>query len=426
MKSELCCIMCSIMLLCTDAFGMSRERGHNYSRSWTDFQKYNRKENYRYDYKSDYRSYKRKPKSTYCKDNYNAPDPYKRETKKRKILDEERKDINPLLENYNCQEALNFFKEVSESESYYPTLIWDDNHVDNNKLPKVDFGKFDQRKKFIDMFENYDERGVSNFIQVNFSYGGLQHNMFIKQYKSGYNYSTDDFWFQNLINFNEKQASNDDRIRLKPYLSKENKIGILAKFIKHPEGIQKLATNVLRIIKLSPKGISPADTAIMGRDRVLTFEAFEIAGMILSTERLRSKKSLLLSYIEFYKLKHTKDSQDGLSMLKRMFDKDRFISTLKFPASGGQKAIKETPDNYIYEKFLDMIKYSPEYQTIQQCKNRDLQLELINKFFHGKLEKIRAVLENRHPKFKSKFKSAIQNYLQSAKGNTANPNDESK
>ena len=37
MKLELCCIMCSIMLLCTDAFGMSRERGHNYSRSWTNF-----------------------------------------------------------------------------------------------------------------------------------------------------------------------------------------------------------------------------------------------------------------------------------------------------------------------------------------------------------------------------------------------------
>ena len=179
-------------------------------------------------------------------------------------------------------------------------------------------------------------------------------------------------------------------------------------------------------MKLSPKGISPADTAIMGIDRVLTFEAFEIAGMILSTERLRSKKSLLLSYIEFYKLKHTKDSQDGLSMLKRMFDKDRFISTLKFPASGGQKAIKETPDNYIYEKFLEMIKYSPEYQTIQQCKNRDLQLELMNKFFHGKLEKIRAVLENRQPEFKSEFKSAIQNYLQSATENTSGSNDEAK
>ena len=36
----------------------------------------------------------------------------------------------------------------------------------------------------------------------------------------------------------------------------------------------------------------------------------------------------------------------------------------------------------------------------------------MDKFFQGKLEKIRAVLENRPPKFKSEFKSAVQNYLQ--------------
>ena len=164
----------------------------------------------------------------------------------------------------------------------------------------------------------------------------------------------------------------------------------------------------------------------MDIDRVLAFEAFEIAGMILSTERLRSKKSLLLSYIEFYKLKHTENSQEGLSMLKRMFDKDRFISTLKFPASGGLKAIREVPYNYVYEKFLEMIKYSPKYSVIQQCKDKNIRKKLMDEFFHGKLERIRAVLENRQPEFKSEFKSAIQDYLQSAKGNTANPNNEAK
>ena len=166
-------------------------------------------------------------------------------------MDEERKDIDPLLEDYNYQEALNFFKEISES--YYPTLIWDDNHVDNNKLPKVDFGKFDQRKKFIDMFENYYGRGISNFIRVNFSYGGLKHDMFIEQNEKKRKYGTNNFLFWNHVNFDEKQAieyPESDSTYPKPYLSKEdpksdftyskphllkeNKIGILAKFIKHP------------------------------------------------------------------------------------------------------------------------------------------------------------------------------------------------
>lgn len=111
-------------------------------------------------------------------------------------------------------------------------------------------------------------------------------------------------------------------------------------------------------------------------------------------------------------------------MLKRIFDKDRFISALKFPASGGQKAIKETHDNYIYEKFLEMIKYSPKYSVIQQCKDKDVRQQLMNEFFHGKLEKIRAILENRQPEFKSKFKSAIQDYLKSVtKVRTTKQND---
>ena len=164
----------------------------------------------------------------------------------------------------------------------------------------------------------------------------------------------------------------------------------------------------------------------MDIDRVLAFEAFEIAGMILSTERLRSKKSLLLSYIEFYKLKHTDNLQGSLTMLKRMFNKNESVSTLKFPASGGKNAIREAPYDYIYEKFLEMIKYSPEYSTIQQCKDKNFRKKLMDEFFHGKLEKIQAVLENRQPEFKSEFKSAIQDYLQNAMENTPSPNDEIK
>ena len=388
MKSK-CCYMCSVMLLCANTCGMKRPVDNNdYDKSYT----------------------------------------HGAEVKKQKILYEERESTGDLFDDYDYQKALDFFKEVCKYKSY-PTLIRDDKLVDNTRLQKVDFGKFDQRKKFIDVFENCGRKCINDCVYINFSYGKLNHSMFIEQSEKNRQYNTYNFLFKNTVNFDEEQVIEDpkkDSTYPKPYLSNENRIGILEKFINHPEEIQTLATNVLRIMKLSPKGIVPVNLWNMNIDRVLTFEAFEIAGMILSTERLRSQKSLLLSYIEFYKLKHTENSQKGLSMLKRMFNKNRAVSTLKFPASGGQKAIQETPDSYVYEKFLEMIKYSPKYSIIQQCKNKDIQKKLMDEFFHGKLEKIRAVFENRQPEFKSEFKSAIQDHLQSAKGNTANPNDESK
>lgn len=262
------------------------------------------------------------------------------------------------------------------------------------------------------MFENNDGEDVNISMRVDFSYGGIRHDMFIEQPEKCREYSTDKFLFQNNINFGEEQSSNGPAY-LKPYLSKKDKNGILAKFIKYPEKIQKFAINVLRIMKLSPKGILPVNLWNMDIDRVMTFESFEIAGMILSTERLRSKKSLLLSYIEFYKLKHITDHKKSLSMLLDMFDKDGPI--LRFPASpGGIENIQKTHPFYIYKRFLDMIKYSSEYTVIQQCKNKYTQRKLMDKFFYGKLEKIRAVLENRPPKYKSEFKSAARDYMLSS------------
>ena len=118
------------------------------------------------------------------------------------MLDKEREGAGALFDNYNYWEAFNFFRRVCESESYYPTLIWNYDEVNKNESPKVDFGKFDQRKKFIDMFENCDENSVSNFININFNYGGQQHNMHIKQSERGHGeYDTDNFLFEINTNF---------------------------------------------------------------------------------------------------------------------------------------------------------------------------------------------------------------------------------
>lgn len=412
-------LICSVMLLYTNAFGVKRSRSdYDHDQSQTYSQKSNRKENFKkYDTnRSNYASDKGKSKLIYRKNNYKTLNPHKREIKKREMLDKEREGVDALFDNYNYWEAFNFFKEVSDSESY-PLLTWRDDEVSTNRLWKADFGNFDQRKKFVDMFENYDGKGANICIRIDFSYGGLRHDMFIEQPERSREYSTDKFLFQNNVNFDEKRDSYTPGY-VKPYLSKKNKDGILAKFINHPEKIQEFARNVLRIMKLSQKGISPINLWEKDINRALMFESFEIAGMILSTERLRSKKSLLLSYIEFYKLKYTKNHKDSLSMLLDMFDKDG--PTLRFPASpGGVEFIQKTHPYYIYKRFLDMLKYSPKYSVIQRCKNKDIQRKLMDEFFRGKLEKIRAVLENRQPKFKSKFKSAVQDYQQNNKGDTA-------
>jgi len=389
------------------------DQRRNYYQTY--YQKSNKREDYRrYDYnKYEYNNYNDADYEGRFglkrhKDSYNnTPDLSKRMIKRLKMMDKEQEGVDSLINGYKFSEAHNFFKRVCESE-VYPTLIWDDDEVDLHRLWKIDFGKFDQRQKFINMFENYDRKGINISIHVDFSYGGFRHDMFIEQSMRGHKYSTDNFLFQNCVTFNDEP--NSDYVSymnyIKPYLSRKEKNGILAKFIKYPEKIQNFAVNVSRIMKLSPKGIIPINNWNMDIDRILTFEAFEIAGMILSTERLRSKKSLLLSCIEFYKLKHTSD-EDKLSMLLDMFDKDGPI--LKFPASpGGIEYIQNTHYYFIYRRFLDMIKYSPDYPIIQQCKNKDTQQKLMDEFFRGKLEKIRAVLENRQPKFKSGFKAAVK------------------
>jgi len=390
------------------------EREKNYGQRRTYLRNSYRKEYYRKNrnYDHDYADFEGKFESTFRKNSRNTPDLYKRMIKKRKVIDKEREGMEALFNSYNYQEAFDYFKKISECENY-PTLKWDDNNVDINRLSKIDLGKFDQRRKFVEMFENNNGENVNISIRVDFSYGGIRHDMFIEQPEKGYKYNTDKFLFKNNINFGEEQPSNDPSY-LKPYLSRKDKNGILAKFIKYPEKIQKFAINVLRIMKLSPKGILPVNLWNMDIDRVMLFESFEIAGMILSSERLRSKKSLLLSYIEFYKLKHITDPKKSFSMLLDMFDRDGPI--LKFPASpGGKENIQNTHPFYIYKRFLDMIKYSPEFMIVKQCKNKYTQRQLMDKFFHGKLEKIRAVLENRPPEFKSKFKSAVRDYTLNSK-----------
>ena len=90
MKSKFC-YMCSVVLLCANTFGMKHPVDNNdYDKSYT----------------------------------------HGGEIKKQKILDEERESIGDLFDNYDYQEALDFFKEVCEYKSR-PTFTWDNTRLQN-------------------------------------------------------------------------------------------------------------------------------------------------------------------------------------------------------------------------------------------------------------------------------------------------------
>lgn len=75
--------------------------------------------------------------------------------------------------------------------------------------------------------------------------------------------------------------------------------------------------------------------------------SFEISGMISTTERLKYEKCPLIFDIEFYKLKHTKDSGESKKRLKKMFDKNN--SSLIFPENGGASSIVNKDPDYFTE-----------------------------------------------------------------------------
>ena len=190
----------------------------------------------------------------------------------------------------------------------------------------------------------------------------------------------------------------------KPYFSKE-KNGILDTL---SFDINNFSINVMRILK-QPQNLFINDklkTDLTANPEALK-TAIEISAMILTTERARDEYSLLISYIEFYKLKHTKDQP---AMLLSMFspnDDGGEDPTLRFPkVKGGANLIRETQPTYMLDKFKDMLHYSPYYEKLQQLP-KYMREVLKNVFYEEKLERIRAISEDREIIQRAKFKHLV-------------------
>lgn len=166
--------------------------------------------------------------------------------------------------------------------------------------------------------------------------------------------------------------------------------------------IKHFAINVLRILKLSTNPLVTINSDFFKM-------TIEVASMILTTERLRSEKSLLISYIEFYKLKHT---NDPYNTLRYMFN--RSGSSLIFSQKGGAQSIIHADPNVIYSKFINMLIFSPVFNIFNSFPY-SMQMILKNEFYRGKLEKLKAMSENRsclhHSKFKF-FVMATKNFFE--------------
>jgi len=217
----------------------------------------------------------------------------------------------------------------------------------------------------------------------------------------------------------------------KPYLYNLSKrtIGILDDFIfanpSHPplysRYIGNFATNVLRILKSEQPILEVEELNTYNRtaNRYVINTSIEIATMILTTERARDEYSVLVSYIEFYKLKRTAKTNQQEMLLNMFFhnakDVDGRDPTLKFPkvknqqdkqsSAGGAALIRRTSWEYLYDEFTDMLNYSPYYEKVQQLPEF-MHTVLGNEFYGGKLEKLKAISENRlQPR--SKFKKLV-------------------
>lgn len=267
---------------------------------------------------------------------------------------------------------------------------------------------FDGRKQFIESVRSSnDDEHINNFevrvpinselnVRTKFELKNKKNNKNNKHYSTIYGFSVDGEW--------------------KPYLYDITKMknGILDDFVfarpSHPplysDYINHFAINVLRILKLSQKPLATDDPNRINRvaNQCVMNTAVEIAAMILTTERARDEYSLLIFYIEFYKLKHT-DRVNQQRMLLDMFNKSN--PTLRFPqAPGGVSYIQGMQSGEIYNAFMNMLIYSPYYKKLQQLPEfmHDILVDL---FYEGKLEKIKAISENRTTNKPAKFKKLV-------------------
>lgn len=262
-------------------------------------------------------------------------------------------------------------------------ILW--NYNQQIDSPITIFFDFEGRKKLINHIRNYNYNNAFEIlfflpyeVQVPVFY--LKNKPFWKR-RCGQTILVNKntcFLFSNSSNI-----CNSYNSILKPLIIYQNNANLIREF----------AINVMRILKLSTKPLI---------NNIFIHISIEIAGLILTTERLRSEQSLLISYIEFYKLKHSSDQCISNNLKIMFFFFQNGCPTLVFPQSQGASMMINTSHLYIKDQFEKMIEFSPAYKYSN--KFPFCWPLLLKYFYKGKFEKLKAISGNRPCMYHSRFK----------------------
>lgn len=179
-----------------------------------------------------------------------------------------------------------------------------------------------------------------------------------------------------------------------PYFS-DNGYGILDKYIDEnspfPDFIPSILKDINKLLTFSSKCFSVDDESVL-------WDMMELYLLLITSERFRSDKSSLYTYIESFKVKNLNSREEWIDALYKMFHP--VDPTLKFAKVGGVDNILNAPPEDLYQCFMDMINYI----EIPYFHSRIEFNEFANNFYLKHLDRLKAIFENRYPEVSSNKK----------------------
>ena len=150
-------------------------------------------------------------------------------------------------------------------------------------------------------------------------------------------------------------------------------------FTSDPQEIKAFATCVLKILKGKKKFPRIKEE--------IKKQAIEIAGLIVTSEYLRGKQALSISFTEFYQLKYD-------PTLKRLNSMYKDQCTLLYPQDGGSQKIMNAEAKDLKESFNKMFKCYTKLETIKAIYSKLSRIsknQLKEKFNAHKMQQLRFI-----------------------------------
>ena len=246
-----------------------------------------------------------------------------------------------LQDKYEFNEALDFFQMVQYSEGN-KLYEWEGDEINTNPIVL----DFNGREELIKSIRDAKSTKYCRFKTITIPtkqckglFFSLRNKLMYSKVDPSKKVHTNKLYLFNVHHAYKSPENN----RPKPYIAREKKKGIINDLLVdhlNPQVIIYFAKYVMRLLKNTSKEIEKMPQISLNpymKDSYLPEEfdiyesIIEMAAIILTAERFRSEKALLLSYIEFYKLKHS-DPCKALNFLRQMFsNKQGETPSLLFP-----------------------------------------------------------------------------------------------